>query len=51
MWADMSQHEHISLSVEGVYYQLRRCLISVVSSVSVLLLTTALTGFDQLYWY
>jgi len=50
MWADMSQYSGISLSVEGVGHQFRRCLITVINLGSARLLTTVLTGKIGVEW-
>jgi len=50
MWADMSQYSGISLSVEGVGHQFRRCLISVINLGSAGSLTTVLTGKIGVEW-
>ena len=50
MWADMSQYSGISLSVEGVGHQFRRCLITVINLRSARLLTTVLTGKIGVEW-
>jgi hypothetical protein len=46
----MSQYSGISLSVEGVGHQFRRCLITVINLGSARLVTTVLTGKIGVEW-